>query len=109
MERHEAKVVVKRRHIILDRATLLEKGIKILNPKHFMWTQTKQNNDKHVEWMENQRDTTKGKNWASKAKLVPLFLMECEILIFDVKLELLNTFLIKGAEIYILGIRIRCI
>jgi hypothetical protein len=33
IERHESKVVVKRRHAILDRATLLEKGIKIPNPK----------------------------------------------------------------------------
>jgi hypothetical protein len=49
MERHEVEVVVKRRRVILDRATLLEKGIKILDPKRFMWTQTKQNNDKHVE------------------------------------------------------------
>ncbi len=44
---------MKRSRIILDKAKLLEKGIKILDPKHFMWTQTKQNNDKHVEWMEN--------------------------------------------------------
>ncbi len=53
MERREVEVVVKRRQVILDIATLVEKGIKILNPKHFMWTQTKQNNDKHVKWMEN--------------------------------------------------------
>jgi len=53
MERCEVEVVVKRRRVILDIATLLEKGIKILDPKHFMRTQTKQNNDKHVEWMEN--------------------------------------------------------
>ncbi len=109
MERHEAEAIVKRRRVILDRATLLEKVIKILDPKRFMWTQTKQNNDKHVEWMENQKNITKEEDWASKAKLVPLFLTECEILMFDVKLELLNTFLIKGAKIYILGIRIRFI
>jgi hypothetical protein len=53
MERHEVEVVMKRRCAILDRATLLEKGIKILNPKHFMRTQMKQNYDKHVEGMEN--------------------------------------------------------
>ncbi len=39
----------KRRHIILDRATLLEKGIKILDRERFMWTQMKQNYDKDVE------------------------------------------------------------
>jgi hypothetical protein len=32
MERCESKAIAKRRHVILDRATLLEKGIKILNP-----------------------------------------------------------------------------
>ncbi len=38
MERCESKAIAKRRHVILDRATLLEKGIKILNPNWFMWT-----------------------------------------------------------------------
>jgi len=52
-ERREAEVVMKRRHVILDKAKLLEKGTKILDPKHFMWTQTKKNNDKYVERMEN--------------------------------------------------------
>ncbi len=32
MERRELEGVVKRRRAILDRATLLEKGIKILDP-----------------------------------------------------------------------------
>jgi len=53
MEKHEAEGVMKKRCIILDRATFLKKGIKILDPKCFMWTQTKQNNDKHVERVEN--------------------------------------------------------
>jgi len=53
VERHEAEVIMKRRCIILDKTTLLEKGIKILDPKRFMWTQMKQNYDKHVERMEN--------------------------------------------------------
>jgi hypothetical protein len=38
MERHESKVVVKKRRIILDKTTLLEKGIKIPNHEQFMWT-----------------------------------------------------------------------
>jgi len=38
MEQHETETVAKRRRTILDRTTLLEKGIKISNPKHFMWT-----------------------------------------------------------------------
>ncbi len=41
MERHESKLVIKRKNMISNRATLLEKGIKIPNPKRFMWTQTK--------------------------------------------------------------------
>jgi len=53
MERHEVEVVMKRRCAILDKATLLEKGIKILDPKRFMRTQMKQNYDKQVERMEN--------------------------------------------------------
>jgi hypothetical protein len=33
MEQNEAKIVTKRRHVILNRVTLVEKGIKIPNPK----------------------------------------------------------------------------
>jgi hypothetical protein len=35
MEHHEAEVVAKRKRVILDKATLLEKGIKIPNLKRF--------------------------------------------------------------------------
>ncbi len=38
MEQYEMETIAKKRCAILDRATLLEKGIKILDPKHFMWT-----------------------------------------------------------------------
>jgi hypothetical protein len=38
IERHESQAVVRRRLPILERATLAEKGIKIPNPKGFMWT-----------------------------------------------------------------------
>jgi len=41
MERHEAEVIEKRRRVILDKARLLDKGIKILDLKCFMWTQMK--------------------------------------------------------------------
>ncbi len=47
------KTITKGRRTILDKVTLLEKGIKILDLDQFMWTQTKQNYDKHVEQMEN--------------------------------------------------------
>ncbi len=48
MERRELEVIVKRRCPILDKATLMEKGIKIPNLDRFMWTQKKQNYGKHV-------------------------------------------------------------
>ncbi len=38
MERHELKAIKRRRHVILNKATILEKGIKILDPERFMWT-----------------------------------------------------------------------
>ncbi len=40
------------------------------------------------------------KNWASKARFVFLFLMGWEVLMPNVMLEFLNTFLFKGAYIY---------
>jgi hypothetical protein len=39
-------------------------------------------------------------DWASKAGLVPLFLMGWEASILNVMLEFFNTFFIKGAYIY---------
>jgi hypothetical protein len=50
------EVIAKRRHTILDKTTLLEKGIKIPDPEQFMRTQMKQNYDKHVKRMENWKD-----------------------------------------------------
>jgi len=49
MEEREIEMVVKRRCVILDKTTLLEKGIEILNLEQLIWTQMKQNYDKHVE------------------------------------------------------------
>jgi hypothetical protein len=50
--------------------------------------------------MENWKDIVEEENWASKVRLVPLFLMGWEAPMPDVMLEFLNTFLIKGANIY---------
>jgi hypothetical protein len=50
--------------------------------------------------MENWKDIIEEEDWASKAGLVPLFLMDWHALMPDVMLEFLNTFLIKGAYIY---------
>jgi hypothetical protein len=38
MERCELKAEAKKRHTIMYKITLLEKGIKISNPERFMWT-----------------------------------------------------------------------
>jgi len=55
MERRETKAVMKRRCTILDRATLLDKGIKILDPKRFMWTQMKETMTNMVNGWKTRR------------------------------------------------------
>ncbi len=100
MQQHEVEAIVKRRRVIMDKVTFLEKAIKIPDLEQFMWTQTKQNYDKHVEQMENQKDITEEADWVSKARLIPLFLMGWEALMPNVMLEILNTFFIKGTYIY---------
>jgi hypothetical protein len=50
--------------------------------------------------MENWKDIVTKEEWASKAGLVLLFLMGWEVSIPDVMLEIFNTFLIKGTNIY---------
>jgi hypothetical protein len=50
--------------------------------------------------MENWKDIAEEEDWASKAKLVPLFLMDWQTLMLKVMLEFLITFLIKGTYIY---------
>ncbi len=65
----------KRCATILDRTTLLNKGIHIPNLDQFMWIQTKYNYDKHVERVENWKDIDEKEEWGSKAGLVTLFLM----------------------------------
>jgi len=50
--------------------------------------------------MENWKDITKEADRACKVGLVPMFLMDWEALMLDVMLEFLNTFFIKGVNIY---------
>jgi hypothetical protein len=50
--------------------------------------------------MENWKDIVEEKDWAFKARLVPLFLMDWQAPMPIVMLEFLNTFLIKGADTY---------
>jgi len=45
--------------------------------------------------MENWKDIDEEENWASKAWLVLLFLMDWQALMLNVMLEFLNTFLIR--------------
>ncbi len=84
----------------MDTTTLLDKGIHIPNPDWFMWIQTKWNYDKDVEKMENLKDINEEVEWASKARLVILFLMNWEAPMPNIMLEFLNTFVIKGTNIY---------
>jgi hypothetical protein len=50
--------------------------------------------------MENWKDIVEEEDWASKVRLVTLFLMDWQTLMPNVMLEFLNTFMIKGAYIY---------
>jgi hypothetical protein len=50
--------------------------------------------------MENWKDIAKEEDMAFKIGLVTLFLMEWYALMPNVMLEFLNTFLIKGVDIY---------
>ncbi len=84
----------------MDRVTFLEKGICIPNLEQFMWIQTKQNCKKHVERMENWKDINEEEDQASKVGLVTMFLMSWEAPIPNAMLEFLNTFMIKGTNIY---------
>ncbi len=67
MEQCEVEVVAKNKHAIIDRATILEKGIKIPDLECFMWNQTKQNYDIHIKQMKNQKKIVAKEDWASKA------------------------------------------
>jgi hypothetical protein len=50
--------------------------------------------------MENWKDIVEEEKWGFKAELIPLFLMDWEAPMPNVMLEFLNTFLIKGTNIY---------
>jgi hypothetical protein len=52
--------------------------------------------DKHVEWMENWKDIVEEEDWASKTRLVLLFLMGWETPMLNVMLGFLNTFFYQG-------------
>jgi len=47
----------------MDIATLLDKGILILDLNKFMWMQTKHDYDKHVERLENWKDISEKEEW----------------------------------------------
>ncbi len=56
--------------------------------------------DKHVERMENWKDINEEEEWASKVGLATLFLLNWETSMSNIMLEFLNTFNIKGTNIY---------
>jgi hypothetical protein len=70
-----SSVEVRRHAIIMNKATLLDKGIRIPDLGQFMWIQTKQNYDKHFDRLENWKDINEEEEWAFKARLVTLFMM----------------------------------
>ncbi len=91
---------VKRCITIMDKTIILDKGICILDLDRFMWIQMKWKYDKHVERMENWKDINEEEKWASKARLVTLFFMDLEASMPKIMQEFLNTFVIKGINIY---------
>ncbi len=93
-------IEVRRQATIMDRTTLLNKGICILDPKKIMWIQTKQDYDKHVERLENWKNISEEEKWTNKVNLIILFLMNQETTILDIMPEFLNTFVSKGTYIY---------
>jgi hypothetical protein len=64
----------RRRTTILDKATLLDKGIRILDLDRFMWIQTKNIYDKHVERLKIGKTLMKRKNGLKKQGLSFYFL-----------------------------------
>ncbi len=50
--------------------------------------------------MENWKDINEEEEWAFKARLVTLFMMNWEAPMPNIMLEFFNTFVIKGTNIY---------
>ncbi len=50
--------------------------------------------------MENWKDISEEEEWASKARLVTLFLMNWEASMPNIMFKFLKTFVIKGINIY---------
>jgi hypothetical protein len=50
--------------------------------------------------MENWKDISEEEEWASKARFLTLFLMNWEAPMLNIMLNFLNTFIIKGIDIY---------
>ncbi len=50
--------------------------------------------------MENQKDINEEEEWAFKARLVTLFLINQKAPMPNIMLEFFNTFVIKGTNVY---------
>jgi hypothetical protein len=86
---------------IMDYNILEQRGIRIPNDRRLFFTPTKQSYSKQVERIEMWKKMGKGEEtWASKACLITLLDIEWKELDHEALVELLNTFVIKGSEIY---------
>jgi hypothetical protein len=80
---------------------LAQRGIKIPNEDRYFFTPTKHSYSKQVERMEMWKKMgEKEKVWASKVGLVTMLAIEWKEVDHDALVEFLNTFVIKGFEIY---------
>jgi len=88
----------------MDQKTLAQRQINIPNEDKYFFTPTKQSYSKQVESMEMRKKMgEKEKVWASKVGLVTLLAIEWKEVDHDALVEFLNTFVIKGFDIYLVG------
>ncbi len=81
---------VRKRATMLDKTTLLDTCICILDLDKFMSIKMKQNYDKHVERLKFWKDISKEEERVDKAWFITLFFMKWEAPIPNIMLEFLN-------------------
>ncbi len=85
----------------MDQQTLAKWGIKILDENKYFFTPTKRSYFKQVERLEASKQIgNKEQAQASKVGLITLLAINWKELDHDALVEFLNTFVIKGCEIY---------
>lgn len=85
---------------IMDKTTLLDKGIHIINLDIFMQIQMKKNYDKHVKRLENQKDINEEEQSIYKTWPITICFMKWETLIPNIMLNFFDIFFIEGTNIY---------